>query len=352
MTTSATESVGQAKRSAPAPRFGISPGSLQALVLVAFLIVLVVAFACLDNRFISPNNIITIFGIAAVVGIVSLGQTLVILCGGFDLSVSGVVPLAGVVFALLSSTGMGWGPALIGTLVAGAIVGLVNGVAVAYLKINPLIATLGVLSITGGLALTLADGQQVPFAHPEAGLLAMQGVGRINNQVWIYLGLAVVLAIVLRFTTFGRRLYAVGGNPEAARLAGVRTQRVILVTYMLCAACAGLAGVIQASQLLTGSGTAGTDSNLQSIAAVILGGAALSGGRGGVAGTFLGVLILGVLSNGLSLLHVPSFYQTMITGVVLLLAVLVSNMDPRTWAVFRRAGGSPIGQASASPSTK
>lgn len=305
----------------------LDAATVQVVMLVGFLAVLCALFAVLEPRFVTTNNILTVLGLASVIGIISLGQTLTIISGGFDLSVSGVVPLAGVAYAMLSNSGLAWPVALLLVIGIGAAVGLVNGVFIALLKVNPLIATLGVLSLSSGFALTLADGRQVQFENFDAGVLAEASIGDINNQTWIFIALSVVLFFVLRRTAYGRLVYAVGGNEEAARLAGIRTKIVIASVYVICGALAAVAGVILASQLLTGSGTAGVDSNLTSIAAVVLGGAALTGGRGGVVGTVLGVLILGVLANGLSLLQVPTFYQTMTSGAVLLLAVLVGRID-------------------------
>jgi ribose transport system permease protein len=216
----------------------------------------------------------------------------------------------------------------------GAIAGLVNGVIITRFRINPMIATLGMLSITGGLALTFSNGLQIPFTNVDAGALAARSVLHVNNHVWLLLVLSILLFVVLRYTAYGRRIYAVGGSREAARLSGVRVDAVTASVYVICAAFAALAGVVLASQLLTGSGTAGATSNLQSITAVILGGAALTGGVGGVPGTLIGVLILGTLSNGMAILHVPSFFQTIATGVVLLLAVGISQLR-----VLRRRKG-------------
>lgn len=256
----------------------------------------------------------------------SLGQALTVISGGFDLSVSGTVPLGAVVFAELLNLRYGVLSSLLAVLAVGAVCGLVNGVIVAKANINPLITTLGTLSVTGGLALTIANGVQIPFNDPNNSVLTDPGPFGVNNHVYILIALSLLVFLALRYTVFGRYLYAVGGNREAARLAGVRVDAVTLWVYVFSAALATMAGAILASQLLTGSGTAGTNSALQSIAAVILGGASLSGGVGGVPGTLIGVLILGTLANGMAILSVPSFYQTIATGVVLLLAVGVSQI--------------------------
>ena len=300
--------------------------SLQFVLLLAFLAAISIFFASFDSRFATGNNVMTIISVSSVIGLVSLGQALTLIAGGFDLSVGGVVPLGGILFAILSNMGWPLLPAVLAVVTTGAAFGLVNGIIITRFKINPMIATLGMLSITGGFALTISNGLQIPFDDIDAGVLAARSFLNVNNHVWLLVVLSAVLFAVLRFSSYGRRIYAVGGNREAARFAGIRTDAVTTSVYTLCAAFAALAGIILASQLLTGSGTAGVNTNLQSITAVILGGATLSGGVGGVPGTLIGVLILGALSNGMAILHVPSFYQTMATGVVLLLAVGLSQL--------------------------
>lgn len=307
-------------------RFALNENTLRALLLTGFLGLIIAYFTTRDPSFLSRDNGLNILVNASVIGIVSLGQVLTVISGGFDLSVSGVVPLGSVVFAVLANQGRGVLVSVAAVLAVGAVCGLVNGLIVAKANINPLIATLGTMSVTGGLALTIADGVQIPFDDPAAGVLAEQSLFGVNNHVWILVALSVALFLVLRYTVFGRYLYAVGGNREAARLGGIRVDAVTVGVYVCSATLASLAGAVLAGQLLTGSGTVGTDSALQSIAAVILGGASLAGGVGGVPGTLIGVLILGTLANGMAILSVPAFYQTIATGLVLLLAVGVSQV--------------------------
>lgn len=317
-----------AQADAPGPtrrRPYINEGMLQVLLLFGFLLLIVAFFSSRHENFLSASNGLNILVNASVLGIVCLGQTLALISGGFDLSVGGIVPLGSVAFALLVNSGYGVAAA-VGILVLGAsVIGLLNGVLIAKARINPLIATLGTLSITGGLAFTITDGVQVPFDDPASGILSRRSLFDINNHVWLFVVLSVVLLLVLRYTVYGRQLYAVGGNKHAARLAGIRVDAVTISVYVFSAAMAALAGAVLASQLLTGSGSAGTTMHLLSITAVVLGGASLSGGIGGVPGTVIGVLILGTLSNGMAILSIPSFYQTIVTGVVLLLAVGVSQ---------------------------
>jgi ribose transport system permease protein len=324
--TAATPTVTDSPPEGGTSRFALNEATLRGVILTGFLVLIVVFFSSRSDAFFTSDNALNILVNASVIGIVSLGQALTIISGGFDLSVSGTVPLGAVVYALLLNDGYGVLGAVAGVLVVGAVCGLANGLIVAKANINPLIATLATMSVTGGLALTIADGVQIPFVDPEQGVLAEQSLFGVNNHVWILLGLSLVVFLALRYTVFGRYLYTVGGNREAARLAGIRVDAVTAWVYVFSAAFASLAGAVLASQLLTGSGTAGTDSGLQSVAAVILGGASLAGGVGGVPGTLIGVLILGTLANGMAILSVPAFYQTIATGVVLLLAVGISQI--------------------------
>lgn len=312
---------GQVLAAAHVRRLGI-----QLLGIGMFYVIVVVVFASQSADFLQFSNARTILDAAAILGIVAIGQTLAIVSGGFDLSVGGVVPLGAVIFATISKD---TDPivALIATVGVGALVGALNGLIVARFKINPLIGTLAMLSVAGGFAYIVTDGQIVLLeVNSGAAFWGEKGLLDLTNGTWAFIILATIAALILRFTVYGRALYAVGGNAEAAELAGVRVAAVSASVYVVSGACAGLAGVIAASQLLAGGPDVGTSTTLNSVAAVILGGAALSGGIGGVSGTVLGVLLLGTISNGLGLLQVASFYQTVITGVVLLLAVTFGRL--------------------------
>jgi ribose/xylose/arabinose/galactoside ABC-type transport system permease subunit len=294
---------------------------VQVLGLFAFYVAIILFFSIRSEQFLSYSNTINILSNVSVIGIVSIGQALTLISGGFDLSVSGTVPLGAVVFTKFINSGTPIVPAMAMTILAGGVVGLVNGVLIARVGINPLIATLGTMSITQGLAQTITGGLTESFDNLDAGILAESSFGTVPNHIWVLLIVSVIAFLVLRFTVYGRSIYTIGGNREAARLAGLRVDLITISVYVICAALASLAGIIVASQLLAGSATLGTSSALTSIAAVVLGGASLAGGKGGIGGTLIGVLILGTLANGLALLAVPAFYQTIATGVVLLLAV-------------------------------
>lgn len=294
---------------------------LQIFGIGTFYVVVLVFFAFASPYFFTYSNATNILTNVAVIGIVALGQSLAVISGGFDLSVAGTLPLGAVTYAILINAGLPIPLAMMLVLLVGAAVGLVNGLIITKGKINPLIVTLGTMSIAGGLAYTISNGVTVPFQNYDAGILADHFIKGVSWYVLLFIGIAIATAVLLRFSIFGRMIYAVGGNAEASRLAGIRTDRVIICVYVLCGAFASIAGIVVASQLLAGSATVGSDAALSSIAAVVLGGASLSGGVGGIMGTLIGVLILGTVANGMALLQVPAFYQQIATGLILLMGV-------------------------------
>lgn len=293
----------------------------QFLGLGAFYILLVVIFAFATPNFFTVSNSVNILSNITVLGIVALGQTLAIVSGGFDLSVSGTVPLGAVSFVLLTNAGVPVPLAMALVMGIGMVVGAINGVLVNKIGISPLIATLGTLSITAGLALTLSRGVTIPMRNLDAGVLSEFAFGRVSWYVLVLVGLCVLVHALMRYTLLGRMIYAVGGNADASRLAGIRVHAVSITVYTICGLLAALAGIVVSSQLLAGSANVGGEIALNSVAAVILGGASLLGGVGRVGGTLIGVLILGTIANGMALMMVPSFYQQMANGAILLLAV-------------------------------
>lgn len=291
-----------------------------------FLLGLIVFFSFKTTNFFTFDNALIIFADIAVLGIVAVGQTIAIVSGGFDLSTSGVMPLGSIVFADFLNSGHSFPVALLMTVAVGMGVGLFNGFLITRVGINALIVTLGTLSITAGAAASIANGVSIPFDNPTFSILAENSIGRVENPVWIFLGLCVLGTLVLKFTTYGRSIYAIGGNEEASRLAGLRVGPIVWSVYVITGGLSAFAGAIIASELLTGSTTIGTDSALTSITAVILGGGSLAGGVGSIVGTVIGVMVLGVLRNGLALMHVQTFYQQIATGAMLVAAVALSRI--------------------------
>lgn len=294
-----------------------------------FLVVVVVIFSITAQGFFTASNALTIVSGASVLMLAALGQLMVVISGGFDLSIGGVIPLAAVLFAILTNHGWSVVAALVFCLAVGVLVGLVHSFFIVLLKVNPLITTLATLSITGGIAYIVSNGQTVSML-PAAGVLGNIAVADLPWHVILMVALAVVVHLMLAHTILGRRIYMIGGNLEAARIAGVRTILVGSGAYVFSGVLAALAGIVLASELLAASGTIGATVTLQSLAAVVLGGAALTGGRGTVLGAVIGVLLLQIIANGMTIMLVPSFYQQVVSGVVLVAAVTLSRLQERS----------------------
>jgi len=304
----------------PRARPRVLPSLPTGIGLVALYAAMVVTLSIASPYFLSVNNLLNILLAVAVIGVISVGMTMVIISGGLDLSVGAVVALVGVAIAL-SHPVIGIGPAVILGLLVGVAVGLINGLAVTSIGINPLIATLGTLSLARGLAFVFSGGLTQPVLDRGFGFWGRGFVLGIPVPVIVFAIVWALGYIVLRHTTLGRAIYASGGNPQASWLAGIRVGYVRRLVYLICSAGAAIGGTLLTSQLAAGAPQAATGMELSVIAAVILGGASLSGGEGTLVGTLLGVLIMGTLNNGLVLLNVNPYYQEVARGVVLLLAV-------------------------------
>lgn len=250
--------------------------------------------------------------------ILACGMTLAILSAGIDLSVGSVVALAGVVCAWFVAHGYGIPLGLLAGCVVGALTGGVNGLFVTRVRIPPFIATLATMMVVRGLALKFTGARTIPI--PADSLEAFAGLSDGFTPVVVMLAVVVATWLLLTRTPFGRHVYAVGGNPEAARLAGIRVPRVLLGVYVLCGAMAGLAGVMVASRIGSGYPNAGLFYELDAVAAVVVGGTSLFGGRGSVWGTLAGAFFIGILNNGLNLYEVQEYDQRIVKGAVLLAA--------------------------------
>ena len=300
----------------------------ESLGLVAIFVLLVITLSVLSPYFLTVNNLLNILVAVSVIGIIAVAMTMVIVSGGIDLSVGSIVALTGVVVAQLSHRMPT--PAAAGVALGiGLFAGLLNGLAVTRVGINPLIATLGMLSIARGLSFVFSGGLTQTISDEGFKFLGRGYVLGVPFQVVVLVLLYLLAAWVLRSTVVGRAFYAVGGNARAARLAGLPVARIQMLGYLLSGLSAALGGLFLASQLGAGAPQAATGIELSVIAAVILGGTSLSGGKGAIGGTLLGVLILGTLNNGLTLLNVSSYYQEVARGVVLLFAVALDRLRLR-----------------------
>lgn len=304
-------------------RLSLPAGRQQPYLLVLVYVVIFVVFTIASRQFATASNMITIATVTGVLLVVTVGQAITIIGGGFDLSIGGVVPLGAVSFALLSDRLPLWLLFLF-VLVIGGAAGAVNAILIHFFRINALIATLGMLSVSGGIALALANGLTISV-QSDAGFLGNNGPGDVPYYIYVVLAIVVASGLLLYGTGLGRRVYVVGGNPEAARLAGVRVGRVRFFAYTSSGVLAAFAGIVYASQLLAATGDVGSGTTLSSLAAAVLGGVALTGGEGGVFGIVVGVLILGTVQNGLSVLRIPSYYVTIATGLILVIAMAASS---------------------------
>lgn len=300
------------------------------------LVALVLLMAIIAPNFNRVDNLLNIARAISINAILAAGMTVVILTGGIDLSVGSTVAVSGVVAVIAAIAGVPAPLAVLLGMAVGALCGLVNGWLTAYLALAPFIVTLGTMTFLRGLAYTITDGQPIVSSSLNFRDLGNGYVGPIPVPVIVMVVVYAVVWFVLERTRYGRHVYAVGGNAEAAKLAGVRVKRVITSVYVLAGACAGLAGVIFAARVISAQPTAGTGYELDAIAAVVLGGTSLAGGRGRIVGTLIGSVILGVLSTGLILLNVQFFTQLLIKGVVIILAVAIDSLKQRP--LFLRSG--------------
>jgi ribose transport system permease protein len=290
------------------------------------LLLLIALMSAIAPNFLSVDNAVNVARSVSINAILAAGMTVVILTAGIDLSVGSILAVAGVGGVLLATNGVPTPLALLGGIAIGAVCGAVNGALIAWLALPAFIVTLGSLTYLRGLAYSMLDGQ--PLVATDLGFrgIGNGSVAGIPQPVVVMLVVYVVFWFLLERTRFGRHVYAVGGNIEAARLAGINVKRVLLSTYMLSGAAAGVAGLIFSARVLSAQPTAGNGYELDAIAAVVLGGTSLAGGRGRIFGTLVGAVIIGVLSNGLVLLDVPFFYQLIIKGVVIIIAIALDSL--------------------------
>ncbi|MFE0554358.1 ABC transporter permease [Paenibacillus sp. NPDC058910] len=316
----------------------IKSGALQQVLALASLVVLILFFTFSSSNFFQFSNIVGILLSTAVIGVLALGSTFVIITGGIDLSVGTVMTLSGVMTGVCITF---WGlPVPVGILVGiltGALCGLLSGTAVAKMKIPPFIATLAMMMIAKGLALIISGAKPVYFNDAESFAEVSQGsvLGwlipglDIPNAVVIFFIAAVVGYLILSKTIIGRYNFALGSNEEATRLSGVHVGFWKIVIYTLTGAFTGLAGVMMASRLNSANPALGAGYELEAIAAVVIGGTSLSGGKGTIIGTVIGALIMSVLTNGLRILSVPQEWQTVVVGFVIILAVYADILRRR-----------------------
>ena len=299
-----------------------------------FLLLLMAVFAILEPRFLSSINLFNVMRQVSIVGLLAIGMTFVILTAGIDLSVGSLLAFAGLVAAAVAKGGMqdrftvgdeaigyGWPLAALAAIAIGLTGGSLQGIAITRLKVPPFVVTLGGMSVFRGAALLFAAGGPISGFQPDFTWWGQGKIFSVPVPVIIFLVLAAIAHIVLRYTRYGRRVYAVGGNPEAARLAGLNVNGIICSVYIIMGFFAGLGSFVLAARLNSAEAVAGTGYELTVIASVVIGGTSLFGGAGSIFGTVIGTILIGVLLNGLVLMNVSSYIQQIIIGVIIVLAV-------------------------------
>ncbi|WP_309066215.1 ABC transporter permease [Microbacterium sp.] len=312
---------------------GFLKRQLQQSLAFGTLVVLVIFFSIASPSFFTFSNIASVLLSTAVIGILALGTTFVIITGGIDLSIGTGMALCAVMTGVfITNMGLPIVVGVIGGILTGVLMGLVNGVNITFLRLPPFIATLAMMMIAGGLALVISGVAPIYFSTsaPDFKRIALGVIiPGIPNAVLITAVLAILGYVVLNKTLLGRYTYAIGSNEEAARLSGVNTRRWTILIYMFAGAFTGIAGVVIASRLDSAQPQIGMGYELQAIAAVIIGGTSLLGGRGSILGTVIGALIMSVLVNGLRIMSIQTEWQNIVVGIVVLLAVFFDSLRNR-----------------------
>ena len=302
---------------------------LQRLLPFLTLVALFVALSIASPHFLTSTNLSSVVRQTAVINIMALGMTMIIIGGGIDLSVGSILAMGGLLGTMAMERGAPVAVGVVIGILTGTLCGLVNGVLTTQLKINPFIVTLGTLGIVRGVALIISNGLPVHQIPKSFSYLGEGTVGPVPFVLFVLIVCAVLVHVILEHTQLGRYAFAIGSNPEAALYAGVNITAITVAIYTLGGMLTGLAGMIEASRLMTGQPTAGQGYELQAIAAVVIGGGSLRGGEGTVVGTLVGAFIMGLLANGSDLLGISPYLQQAIIGAVIIAAVAVDEFRKR-----------------------
>lgn len=303
--------------------------NLQNIGVYLTLLVLVVMFSVLSDSFLTTDNMINLFRQIAINGLIAVGMTMVITTGGIDLSVGSILGLTAMVSAFLMVAGVPPFIAVLICLALGALLGFINGVIIAQYKLQAFIVTLATMTTFRGMTYVISNGKPISNISDSA-VFTFIGKGDILGipiPIFIFFAAFAVAFVVLNKTVFGRNVYATGGNETAAKLSGVDVKKTHIMVYVISGFLAALAGLILISRLNSAQPTLGDGYELDAIAAVVIGGTSLTGGRGRISGTLIGILILGVITNGLNIISVSSFYQEIVKGLIILIAVFLDRKN-------------------------
>lgn len=301
---------------------------MSELTMVIALIILMAVITIINSNFLTANNLLNLLLQVTSNALIAFGMTFVILTGGIDLSVGSILALSSALTAGLLGSGMPVTLAILISLILGCILGMMNGLLISYGKLAPFIVTLATMTIFRGATLVYTNGNPITKGLSDTFLFQFLGQGYIVGipfPVIIMFIVFIVLYVLLHKTAFGKSVYAIGGNEKAAYISGVKLNKVKIIIYSISGIMASISGLIITSRLSSAQPTAGASYEMDAIAAVVLGGTSLSGGKGRILGTLIGALIIGVLNNGLNIIGVSAFWQQVVKGVVILIAVLIDR---------------------------
>lgn len=298
--------------------------------IVASLLILCLFFSIMSDKFLTKGNMTNILLQSCINGTIAIGMTLVIITGGIHLSVGSIIALSSMAAAQMMASGVHFSLSIATALLIGVGCGIIDGLMVSTLKLQPFLVTMGTMSVYRGITLIISDG--LPVRGLDSGFLnAMNALNQsIPVPVIMLLVLLVIFIFVLKYTKYGQYLFAVGGNEEAARFSCVNTISVKTKTYAISGFCCAMAAIIYMGRLAAADPQAGDGYEMNAIAAAAIGGASLAGGKGSLLGTMIGAFILGALSNGLTLLNVPSFYQTLFVGLIIIIATIIDRFASKS----------------------
>ena len=298
---------------------------MSELTTVIALIILMAVITIINSNFLTANNLLNLLLQVTSNALIAFGMTFVILTGGIDLSVGSILALSSALTAGLLGSGMPVTLAILISLILGCILGMMNGLLISYGKLAPFIVTLATMTIFRGATLVYTNGNPITKGLSDTFLFQFLGQGYIVGIPFPVIIMFIVLYVLLHKTAFGKSVYAIGGNEKAAYISGVKLNKVKIIIYSISGIMASISGLIITSRLSSAQPTAGASYEMDAIAAVVLGGTSLSGGKGRILGTLIGALIIGVLNNGLNIIGVSAFWQQVVKGVVILIAVLIDR---------------------------
>jgi ribose transport system permease protein len=312
------------KESATNTKWNLKKLAKKYNLLLIFIVFLIIG-SLLSDKFLSIQNILNILQQSSFVGIVSIGMTFVIIVAGIDLSVGSILALTGMFISIMISHSMNPLLSILITVIAAAILGFINGAISTRFRVPAFITTLAMMVSARGLALLTTNGKPVYNLPDSFTMIGGNAFGSIPITAVIWIVLTIFSFFVLKYTTFGRKLYAIGGNAESSELSGINVKKYITLSFIISGVTAGIAGILMAAWLTVGQPTSGTGMELNAIAAVVLGGTSLFGGKGGIAGTFIGVLMMSIIVNIFNLLGLSSYYQSIFMGLIIVLALIMNQ---------------------------